>query len=118
MGTNPYKTQNKSPAQKAIKTFTWNKQIQLTSCKYKYQNKLPVSQDEHHTAYTLWKLTYAIQEMDTCCHQWAAKTLDEHTQPILCTHLGTYPIQSDWNAAASYALSCPWRSWESTWQYQ
>ena len=31
----------------------------------------------------------------------------KHTQPILCTHMGTYLIQSDWNAAASYVLSCP-----------
>ena len=42
---NPYKTQNRSPAHKAMKTFNLNKQIHvhLTPCKYKDQKKLPVS---------------------------------------------------------------------------
>ena len=39
--------------------------------------------------HTLWKLMYIIQEMNTCCHHWAAKTLDKHTQPILSTHMET-----------------------------
>ena len=34
---------------------------------------------------------YTIQD-EHICHQWTAKTLDKHTQPILWTHMGTYLI--------------------------
>ena len=46
-------------------------------------------------AHTLETYVYhAIQDY-TCYHQWTAKTLDKHTQPISRIHMGTYLIQSN-----------------------
>ena len=47
--------------------------------------------DEHHTSTHFGNLCIPFK-MNTCCHQWTAKTLDKHTQPILWTHMGTYLI--------------------------
>ena len=71
-------------------------------------------------AHTL-EITYTIQEMNTCCSMDTItlhKHLDKHAQPMLCTCMGVYLIQSVWNAAASLVLSCPRRSWKSARLYQ
>ena len=46
------------------------------------QRPKEVASELRRTSYkhTLWKLTYIIQEMNTCYHQWAAQTLSTHNQ--------------------------------------
>ena len=108
---NPYKMQNRSPVHKAMKTYNRSKQIQLTPCKYEDH-----SNEQRQTLYkqTICKLIHRIQELNTCCHQWATKTLHKHTTNKMQQNENLPLIQSNWNAAASIVLSCPCRSWELT----
>ena len=60
---NPYKMQNMSPAHKAMKTFNWSKQVQLTPCKYKDHSSEQTQTLYEHTICKLYMYNSRVKHM-------------------------------------------------------